>query len=560
MQDIRAAVIILDMSKTEFVDGLEATERERFERRLWERQSKRCFVCDEIIDLQLHKGSLDIDHIQPRTEGGADDQNNYAITHAHCNRSKGASDLRVARRLAELEKLHTIARASGERGANLGHVLARHEGARSKLRMRVADGHAEYSLTEAGDPAVRKVPIFKDGLSGMDYCFLLLPLEYLHHDDRINPRSIGPNVRGLIEEFMKKRPQLHVSLAWWLPDESGAGEVKVFDGQHKAAAQIMLGVTQLPIRMFLNPDTNLLLQANTNAGDKLSQVAFDKAVLRHLGSTLYIERVRQYQTAHGLSEEILSFSERQLANYFAGERRAVERYIVDAVRDSVTHNKDNRLMEFVEWAGKGSERPLSYSTLEKSFFSEFLFQKVLDNPIDQGVEQGENPRFLERDQFVRLMSLFADVFLVGKWNPEIGGYRLEAKLQQDDVPVPEEHVRAARMCREEILAAVLERVRLAIEHYYAFAGEPLDKERLFQHRLPDQLWEKIEAVLRNLSELPCWADKHLSRTVFGAKTNRDYWRTVFNTGKTPHNVPVLNKPLELKDLITPPTSMKRLAV
>ena len=71
---------------------------------------------------------------------------------------------------------------------------------------------------------------------------------------------------------MKKRPQLHVSLAWWTPDVEGVGEVKVFDGQHKAAAQILLGVDELPVRVFLSPDTNVLLQANTNAGGKLRSI------------------------------------------------------------------------------------------------------------------------------------------------------------------------------------------------------------------------------------------------------------------------------------------------
>lgn len=36
----------------------------------------------------------------------------------------------------------------------------------------------------------------------------------MFHDDRINPRAIGGSLNGLVEAFHRKRPQLHVALAW----------------------------------------------------------------------------------------------------------------------------------------------------------------------------------------------------------------------------------------------------------------------------------------------------------------------------------------------------------
>ena len=133
------------------------------------------------------------------------------------------------------------------------------------------------------------------------------------------------------------------------------------------------------------------------------------------------------------------------------------------------------------------------------------------------MERGDNPRVLEREQMVRLMSSFAELFFVSHWDPEIGGRRLENRLQKGD-QVPEMHLRAWRIAREEILGNVLRWVRLVIENYNAFTGRPpVDRDRLIHVALPEELWRRIEAFLENLARLPCWVDKNLSNTVFGGK-------------------------------------------
>ncbi len=531
-----------------YLASLDEAGRKALRQRLWERQSGRCFISNELIDLVLHAGDLEIDHIIPRADNGPDEENNFALTFARCNRQKGASDLRVARRIAEFEELQKTAIEQGERGANLGHILGRYNGAKAHLKLRRCGDAIEFALSEVGKNEIRHVPLYKDPLSDMEYFFTVLPLEYLHRDDRIGARSIGANIRGLIEEFLKKRPQLHVALAWWSPEMDGCGKVKVFDGQHKAAAQIMLGVRELPVRIFVEPDQDVLLRANTNAGSTLRQVAFDAAVIGHLGSSLYNERVRQYQEMKHLPENNFSFSEKDLVAFFRGESREMLRYIIDARCDSITYNKDNGLMEFVEWAGKGANRPLSYSAIARTFLRELIYKKALETPIDEGLERGENPRNLEQEQMVRLMSLFAEVFFVGRWDPEVGGRKLEYRLQKGD-PIREEHLRAWRIAREEILGNVLEWIRLVIENYNAWTGRKIDRNKLLHYALPEDLWTRIKNFLTKLAALPCWIDRNLSITVFGAKQNFDFWKKVFETGVAPTGVRVLAQPLNLQTMI-----------
>ena len=126
--------------------------------------------------------------------------------------------------MAEFEKLQKAAEERGERGANLGHVLAKYGGAKFPIRILAQGSRVEYAFASMGNTAIEDAPLYRDSLSDMKYFFAVVPLPFLHHDDRINPRTIGANIRGLTEEFMKKRPQLHVALqplSRWPPGRSG---------------------------------------------------------------------------------------------------------------------------------------------------------------------------------------------------------------------------------------------------------------------------------------------------------------------------------------------------
>jgi hypothetical protein len=533
-----------------YLNRLKRSEYEELVRATWEAQSGRCFICEQPIDLDLHHDAVDLDHVVPLATGGRDDPSNFALTHASCNRSKQASDLRVARILARFDQLRAACEPQPNR-PNLSDVLQLVGGARYDLPIRLKDGAVQLTFPDTGSVEVREVPLYQDRLSGFNYFFAVLPVAYVRHDERINPRAIAPaSLRRMVEEFQAGLPQLHPAVAWTqVPNPSGRASVYVFDGQHKAAAQVFLGVTELPLRVFVNPDLDRLLTANTHAGTTLRQVAFDKSVQRRLGSQLFEDLLKQYRSHLGLPEDALGFSEQDLLNHFKGQRKEALRYILDNVRDQITHHPDNRLKSYIDFGGRGTERPLSYSTVERTFYSFFIYPDALSTPLDYGLDTGENPRQLEIDQILRLMNLIADRIYIGQYDPSIGTYQLEHKVQSGDQSIPPSHLRAYRMSKEEVLFNWLRLVKTIVQTHFAFHGTVLDERRLFQKRFPEPLWDYIDRFIQNLAQMAFWVNPALSATVFGAKQTHQYWQYIFETGRTQQGQQVLPEPIQVMKLI-----------
>jgi hypothetical protein len=226
----------------------------------------------------------------------------------------------------------------------------------------------------------------------------------------------------------------------------------------------------------------------------------------------------------------------------------MRRYVIDAARDSITHDPNNKLRHYVDYGGKGKERPLSYSTIEKTFYSFFIFGDVLETPLNYRLEENESPRQLEKDQILRLMNLIADIVYIGQFDPNIGTNKIEYKLQQGE-DIPESHVKAFRLSKEEILYSWLGLVRRLVQNFFLYQGTVVQENKLFQYRFPEPLWDNLDNFVRNLAKMPLWVNRELSLSVFGGKQNYAYWETIFESGLTPQGQRVLPSGIDLMKMI-----------
>jgi len=219
------------------------------------------------------------------------------------------------------------------------------------------------------------------------------------------------------------------------------------------------------------------------------------------------------------------------------------------MRIGVIHHPQNRLKAYVEFSGRAKEKPLSYSTIEKTFFSTFIRKDPLLTPMNLRLEIGENPRDLEKQQLVELMNIIAEEIFEGQYDFDLGTDKVEEKIRKGE-DVPDGHLRATRISREEVVYGWLRYVHSLIKRYYLMRGEIIEDDELFERKVSPELWGLIRKLIKNLAALPLWVNHSLSATVFGGKQNYDFWKVIFDTGKTQAGQQALAKPLNLDELIS----------
>lgn len=532
---------------SKYLSSLSADKYKELTIKLHHIQNGKCFICRQDIDLDLQ--TTNIDHIVPLSNKGKDNEDNFALTHENCNKSKQDANLNVARSLFKLKKIQDNIFVEEHRAASLRDLLCDIGGSKYDFKYKIEDNEIVYSFEEMGDVKIYRARIFTDDLSKEQTCFIYVPIEYLFHDEIINPRGINNSINLLVKEFFKGNPQLHLTLA-----RIEDGKIRVFDGQHKAAAQILLGEKLILVRLFINPDVNKLTETNANAGSKLRQIAFDKSIMRQLNNTLYAERVKTYQEAHCLASDDFSFSEIALCDFFKGEN--IKKYIIDALKSSITNSDDNKLRDFIDFEGKHKSLPISHSAYDKTFLAWAINSKnILNTPMNFKSEDGLNPRELEISQICKLLTIFANTFYIGKFNPEIGTYKIEQRIiDKRDTNITDEHLIAFRISKEEIIMAIMPYLEKIIDAYFLMNQIEYTKESWFQTPFPTALWNNISNFFKALYLLPLWKDRSMATTHFSGKKTSEFWKTIFATGKTPDQVQVLSKKLDYMDMVKPSDS------
>jgi len=273
-----------------------------------------------------------------------------------------------------------------------------------------------------------------------------------------------------------------------------------------------------------------------------------------LYNTLYSEYIKFYQIKHDLQEDDYSFSEQQLFDYFYKKDSGFKQYIIGSIKHSVVTHEDNRLVNFIPLRRNSSTRnhPIFLRTFEIALFGTFINSRtVLNTSINLKNDQGITIRSLEVNQMVQLLNILADTLYMNKFdlNLRFGGVEKNI-LKKKDTQYSDEYLIAYRLGKEEILYNLMQYLKMVITSYFEQSGTMINQDNIFQTKFDGQLWVYIKNFVRNLSQLPLWKTRSIATcNLFSGKNHYDYWRVIFETGKSEDDTLILNEPLNIKELI-----------
>ena len=528
--------------------------------KLLESQDGLCSFCDRKIkytpamDINELLNDHEVDHIKPLTDPLArDDDSNWALLHKQCNKIKGARPLFLAKSLYNFQKDRQKYGAE----FTLGRVIEIFGINSQAVLLKAEDNCVEFRYNDYGIEKTLTIPVWKDPTgSPFDSIFLTLPLICIFHDKELNPRSIGENATKLIEEFYKEKPhpQLHVCLCRLeeIEDEDDWKKAKIllFDGQHKAVAQIYNDRKYLPARIFIAGDKDELKETNWRAHTDLRQIEFYRSIAARVGSGLFAEKFKEYLNSPGKPK-----SEQLFVNSLPYiERNKVKKEFQSWLAHGILHPKefdpaseDNLMTPYIEEEkSRKRNKPISYDASQKTFMKYFVYTKPSKDEIDP--ESEEYFRITERENVVKLMSIIAEKVLINQFDDKIGAHKLEERVRKGQ-RVPDSHIRAYRIFRPRSFEVWCKLLRDSVITLLRNRGKLTDtyaeQGKVFWCKLDDNEWREIEKMINRIIEHKIWLSKKYQIVNAINSTRKEICQKLLTEGKIEQNQ-VFDTPLNFQ--------------
>ena len=328
--------------------------------------SLRCFISGEVINLLTDE--IEYDHIQPYSKGGDTSLTNIRVVLKKWNRRKSDQSLYEVRDNLLLERLFTEKKSA----IKLQDILQLRNVTQRSLHTTLQNG--EITIADGTD--IKTFALFDDPILKVRYFYGRLPLKWLQNDDQegLQPRVIDYKRLIILRDHLKGHPQMAPAIARLV-----GGSIRLFDGQHKLAAQILNNVSDTDIKVYVSPEDNAgskslfdaLMITNLEAHSKLRQVPFYTSTLIERLSMIYSELWDEFATQKPATQH----SEANFVKFLVAEKKFSKTKANEMFRAAVKVNalSLSALEPFVAVASKDASFPITQEILSTAIFPNCLY-------------------------------------------------------------------------------------------------------------------------------------------------------------------------------------------
>ena len=433
----------------------------------------RCFVNDHPIESE---SDIDYHHIKPFSLGGPTEEANLAPVCSDHHKRIGTLSILEFRARLEMEDFF-----SSPEPRRLDDILTIRQGKSEygrpiKTEILSKENQIKVFFDEKLEPIL--LPLSTCHATGEKYFYLVLPIRYIKNDYELQPRPLEMKRLWALYRHLLTHTQLSPAIC-----RLSNGNVLLFDGQHKSAAQIWAGRREIECKIYVDPGVKRVKDTNLTAHDKLRQMPFFTSVLINKWADLFKEEWQEYIEGKGIKSEDGFVS-------FLVERGRTRAEALNMIRsniyDSILDDSHNLMSDYIAERNRTRKNPLTVYGLTITLFKKF----ITSPPLDIDIELSDELRELERTNVIDLMNIITEETLDGKWNP----------TTRDNWHRCAERIYAAgslkawtSMLRDVIAQALL-------------LFDSADRRKIFLREIEDDKWQIIRGRIKRMFEHKIWTD------------------------------------------------------
>jgi hypothetical protein len=444
--------------------------------------SLRCFISGEVIN--LNSDDYEFDHIQAHSKEGETSVTNIRVVLKKYNRRKSDQSLYEVRDNLRLERLFVEKKNS----IKLQDVLTLKGIEYRQIHASLEDS----TLTMTDGPETRSFAVLPDPVLGVPYFYGRVPTRWLQNDDQegLQPRVIDYKRLITLREHLRDHPQMAPAIARLL-----GGSVRLFDGQHKVAAQVLNELQDIDIKVYVSPADeagakqlfDALMITNLEAHSKLRQVPFYTSTLLERLSIIYRELWEEFATKKPGGEH----SEANFLKFLVIEKNFSKAKANDVFRAAVKENAlaPSRLNTYIAEASKDASYPITQEIMNKAIFPVCLYLQASTATFDTAADYRNH----ELANFGMLAEILVSESYLGHW-----------VQRQANTSLTNTQLKARRIWHKGSVLTWSAYLKDVIINTFNMRTEDERSRLLYRPEMTEDEKERIRTCLSRLFNHPLW--------------------------------------------------------